>query len=121
MPQLILEYSGNITQLDAKKTLLALNKTLVDSSDTIQEGAIKARAYKAEVFSVGTNPDHRGFLHLELSMMAGRDTESKKHIAHNLVETLQAMLPRQNGLEIQFTVNIIDMDPEIYTKVVINS
>lgn len=121
MPQLILEYSDNLTQLDAKETLLALNKILVDSSDTIQEGAIKARAYKAEVFSVGTKPDFRGFMHLELRMMAGRDTESKKLIAHNLVETLQTMLPPQNGLEIQFTVDIVDMDPDVYTKVVIKS
>lgn len=121
MPQLILEYSDNIIQLDAKKTLLALNKTLVDSSDTIQEEAIKARAYKADTFAVGTNPDHRGFMHIELSMMAGRDTPAKKLIAQNLVETLQSMLPRQNGLEIQFTVDIVDMDPDVYTKVVINS
>lgn len=121
MPQLILEYSNNIAQLDAKKTLLALNKTLVESSDTIQEEAVKARAYKVDTFSVGTQPDHRAFMHLELRMMAGRDTAAKKLIANNLVQTLQTMLPRQSGLSIQFTVDLVDMDPDVYTKVVLNT
>lgn len=121
MPQLILEYSSNIAQLDAKKTLLAINKTLVDSSDTIQEEAIKARAYQADIFAVGTKPDHRGFMHIELGLMPGRDASTKKHIAENLVKTLQMMLPRQHELEVQFTVNIYDLDAEVYTKAVINT
>lgn len=116
MPHVILEYSDNLTQFNPNQALLAINQALVESSDSIQEEAIKSRAYPATHYVMGTQPENRAFIHVSLYLLQGRDISTKQRISQNVIEILQNSLTEHPYLEVQLTLNIMDMDTEVYAK-----
>ena len=109
MPFLTLEYSANLTNLDAPALLLHLNESLVTSAPT-EEMAIKSRASRFDVFQVGTTAEPRAFLHVKLSLLSGRTPEVKRGIAEGLMAVLQAAGPWPAGMLVQMAVELTDID-----------
>jgi hypothetical protein len=68
MPHLHMEYTANLTELNADVALLRLNNALVASGQFAAEFDIKSRAVKLETFRVGTGMGERGFLHVKLAL-----------------------------------------------------
>ena len=60
MPHLHMEYTANLTELNADVALLRMNNALVASGQFAAEFDIKSRAVKIDTFRVGTGIGMRG-------------------------------------------------------------
>lgn len=117
MPHLFFEYTGNL-EIDTQATLLRLNEALVGSGH-FDENSIKARAIRLDDYLVGTQPQaRRAFMHLRLTILSGRTPEVKKQIADLLVATVQKEQAWPEGAQVQITAEVIDMQREIYGKLI---
>ncbi|MBB5392737.1 MULTISPECIES: 5-carboxymethyl-2-hydroxymuconate Delta-isomerase [unclassified Herbaspirillum] len=115
MPHLFLEYTDNLN-IDTQATLLRLNEALVGSGH-FDENSIKARAIRLDDYVVGTQPQaRRAFLHLRLTILSGRTLEVKKEITDLLVATVQKEQEWPDGMQVQITADVSDMQREIYGK-----
>ncbi|MBP0598567.1 5-carboxymethyl-2-hydroxymuconate Delta-isomerase [Herbaspirillum sp. LeCh32-8] len=115
MPHLFFEYTDNL-KVDTKQTLLNLNEALVGSGH-FDENSIKARAIKLDDYLVGTQPQaRRAFLHMRLTILSGRTPEIKKQVADLLVATVQKGQRWPDGVQVQITAEVIDMERDIYGK-----
>ncbi|MBD1600645.1 5-carboxymethyl-2-hydroxymuconate Delta-isomerase [Pseudomonas typographi] len=116
MPHLHVEYTPNLAALEPQKLLLRLNHALVATGQFAHEADIKARATAVEVFQVGTMPAERGFIYARLAILSGRPEQVKKTLSDALLEVLKGAAPWPPGLDVQFGVDIVDMDRASYGK-----
>lgn len=115
MPHLVLEYTGNLS-LDVQPTLLKLNQALV-ASGHFEENAIKARAVRLDNYLVGTAPEaKRAFVAVRLAILTGRTLEDKKQVSDLLGAALQKDQNWPKDLQVQLTVEVVDMQRESYFK-----
>ena len=119
MPHLHLEYTANLTGLAVEKTLLRLNNVLMASGQFGSEFDIKSRAVKVETFQVGTSLSPRGFIAVKLSLLSGRSPQVKKQLSESLLAALQDLGEWPADLQVQISVQLVDMDRESYSKVAI--
>lgn len=119
MPHLTMEYTPNLTELDLAKTLLVLNQRLLISGHFGAEMDIKSRAIPVENFQVGTVSASRGFVHLKLALLSGRSSEVKKALSESLLVALQDAGTWPAGIEVQLSVEVVDLDRDSYAKAVI--
>lgn len=115
MPQLNLEYSSNLKPLDVDTLLLRMNHTLVASGQFNNEVDIKARALAFDQYRVGVAPQARAFVHVRLSLLSGRSSEIKRQLSEALFGVLTETVSAK-GIDLQFSVDIVDMDRDTYTK-----
>ncbi|UII72975.1 5-carboxymethyl-2-hydroxymuconate Delta-isomerase [Pseudomonas sp. HN11] len=116
MPHLHLEYTANLTGLAVEKTLLRLNNVLMVSGQFGSEFDIKSRAVKVETFQVGTSLDPRGFIAVKLSLLSGRSPQVKKQLSESLLAALQDLGDWPEGVQVQLSVLLVDMDRDSYSK-----
>ncbi|EZP64843.1 5-carboxymethyl-2-hydroxymuconate Delta-isomerase [Pseudomonas sp. P7] len=119
MPHLHLEYTANLTDLTVDKTLLRLNNVLMASGQFGSEFDIKSRAVKLEHFQVGTSLNPRGFIAVKLSLLSGRSPQVKQQLSESLLAVLQDLSPWPEGVQVQLSVELRDMDRDAYSKVAI--
>lgn len=117
MPHLHLEYTTNLTQLDTDKALLRLNHALVASGQFGAEFDIKSRACKVESFRVGTGLNERGFVAVRLALLSGRSAQVKKQLSESLLAVLQDLGAWPEGVQVQLSVELLDIDRDSYSKV----
>jgi 5-carboxymethyl-2-hydroxymuconate isomerase len=120
MPHLHLEYTANLTDLNADVALMRLNNTLVGSGQFGAEFDIKSRAVKVETFKVGTALAERGFVHVKLALLSGRSPQIKQQLSESLLTVVKDLCEWPKGVEIQLCVEILDIDREPYAKAVIS-
>lgn len=116
MPHLHLEYTRNVPLPEVDTLLLRLNHALMATGQIAIEGDIKSRAVEVQTFRVGTAPGERGFIYAKLALLAGRSPEVKKQLSDALLEVLKQASAWPKGLDIQFGVEIVDMQRESYGK-----
>lgn len=121
MPHLHLEYTANLTELPVEKTLLRLNNVLMASGQFGSEFDIKSRAVKVESFQVGTSLSLRGFIAVTLSLLSGRSPQVKKQLSEGLLAALQDLGEWPVDLQVQLSVQLVDMDRDSYSKVAVGS
>ena len=115
MPNVTLEYSGNLAgQFDVRKALLKLNEALLATGE-FEEPDIKSRAMALDTFLIGTSPGERAFVHLKVSIFGGRSTEVKREISRKLLEVLHG-LGDMPEFEVQLCVEMLAIDRETYAK-----
>ncbi|USW02573.1 5-carboxymethyl-2-hydroxymuconate Delta-isomerase [Pseudomonas pergaminensis] len=119
MPHMYLEYTANLTGLAVEKTLLRLNNVLMVSGQFAFESDIKSRAVKVESFQVGTSLAPRGFIALRLSLLSGRSVQVKQQLSESLLAALQDLGDWPADIQVQLSVQLVDMDRESYTKIAI--
>ncbi|MBB4812897.1 MULTISPECIES: 5-carboxymethyl-2-hydroxymuconate Delta-isomerase [Pseudomonas] len=119
MPHLHLEYTANLTDLAVEKTLLRLNNVLMASGQFGSEFDIKSRALKVESFQVGTSLSPRAFIAVKLSLLSGRSPQVKKQLSESLLAALQDVAEWPADMQVQLSVQLVDMDRESYSKVAI--
>ena len=119
MPHLHLEYTANLTGLAVEKTLLRLNNVLMGSGQFGSEFDLKSRAVKVETFQVGTSLDPRGFIAVKLSLLSGRSPQVKQQLSQSLLAALQDLGDWPEGVQVQLSVQLVDMDRDSYSKVAI--
>ncbi|KAE9651186.1 5-carboxymethyl-2-hydroxymuconate Delta-isomerase [Pseudomonas sp. PB105] len=119
MPHLHLEYTANLTDLAVDKTLLRLNNVLMASGQFGSEFDIKSRAVKLESFQVGTSLIPRGFIAVKLSLLSGRSPQVKQQLSQSLLAALQDLGDWPAALQVQLSVQLVDMDRDSYSKAAI--
>ena len=79
---------------------------------------MKARIARLDMSKVyiGTQPDNRGFVHVQLQLMAGRTAEVKKQMSDGIAEVLRRLVPQPAGVMVQLSVDVADMDKATYFK-----
>ncbi|AZF04297.1 5-carboxymethyl-2-hydroxymuconate Delta-isomerase [Pseudomonas sp. R5-89-07] len=121
MPHLHLEYTANLAQLDTDKALLRLNHALVASGQFGAEFDIKSRAAKVESFRVGTGLGARGFVAVRLALLSGRSPQIKQQLSQSLLAVLQDLGPWPEGVQVQLSVELRDIDRDAYSKQAVGS
>ena len=121
MPHLHMEYTANLTDLNADVALMRLNNTLVGSSQFSAEFDIKSRAVMVETFKVGTALAERAFVHVKLALLSGRSAQIKKQLSESLLEVVQGLCEWPSGVEVQLCVEILDIDRDSYSKTAISN
>jgi 5-carboxymethyl-2-hydroxymuconate isomerase len=116
MPHLHLEYTRNLPLPEPETLLLRLNHALMASGQIASESDIKSRAVEVQAFRVGTAPGERGFLFLKLALLSGRSDAVKKQLSDALLEVLKQAADWPKGVDVQFGVEIVDMQRESYGK-----
>jgi len=120
MPHLHMEYTANLTDLNADVALMRLNNTLVGSGQFSAEFDIKSRAVKVETFKVGTALAERAFVHVKLALLSGRSAQIKKQLSESLLAVVQDLCEWPSDIEVQLCVEILDIDRDSYSKTAIS-
>lgn len=110
MPHLVIEYSSGLgAALDPQGLMQALCDA-VAGSGLAGRGDLKARmlAYDNILLSDGS----QGFIHLTLSLLAGRTPEQKEWLGMMCRDVLVAACPDADAI----SVDVRDMDPVAYKK-----
>lgn len=116
MPHLIVEYSANLPDFPEAQALAELNVAVVASPEVANEADLKSRIVRVGSFQVGTEPAQRAFVHAQLRLLAGRTPEAKHDLAERVASVLRRLTPRPEGVLVQLSVEIVDMDRPSYIK-----
>lgn len=119
MPHLHLEYSDNIENLEVKPLLLSLNQALIRGGYAQAGLDIKSRAICQTDYVIGENEQNQAYMHVKLSLLTGRSVELRQEIATCLLEVLADHSPKQMQVTIQFCVEILEMQRDIYAKKIV--
>lgn len=116
MPHLIVEYSRNLASFPEAQALQELNQAVTASPEIADEADLKTRFVVASSFAIGTAPEPRAFVHAQLRILSGRTSEAKRDLSDRVASVLRRLAPRPEGLRVQLSVEIVDMDRGSYTK-----
>lgn len=118
MPHLHIEYTDNLTGLNERELMRELNAVVCAHPTVPNEADVKARIARLSMNNVyiGTQPEQRGFVHVQLQLMAGRSTEAKKQMSDGMAEVLRRLVPHPENVMVQLSVDIADMDKDTYFK-----
>lgn len=120
MPHFTLEYSANLTDLDVTRCLAAVNGALA-ASGHFQEVDIKSRAFRADCFLVGVQAQGRAFVAGRLAVLTGRTEDTRRQMAEIALQALQPCVAAVPGLHIQVSVEVVEMQRDIYAKAIVSS
>ena len=78
--------------------------------------AVKIRVVFYDDYLIGIDNDLRQgyFVHLTVTMLAGRDVEQKSSIKNSLYNCLAGIFTGYN--DVHFSVKVLDVEKELYTK-----
>lgn len=116
MPHLHIEYTDNLAGLDERGLMCELNAVVCAHPSVAEEADVKARIARLASYCIGTQPDNRGFVHVQLRWMQGRSEEAKKQVSDQMAAVLRRLVPRPEGIMVQLSVDIADMDRACYYK-----
>jgi len=120
MPHLVIEYSENLALLDSAACLSSVNAALV-ASGQFDEVDIKSRAYCAAAFRIGAEHAGRAFVAARLSLLSGRNLETKQDLSQRILQALRQHLPSAPGLSTQVSVEVLEIDRSTYAKCVVEA
>lgn len=117
MPQLTLQYTANINQeIDYSNLFAKLHNILADVGGINIENC-KSRALKLNNYYISQGEISNAFIHLDVRFLEGRSLPIKKEIGNQLLEALNSFYQKSlTELDLQFTVEISDIQRELYFK-----
>lgn len=116
MPHLFVDYSANLAGLPEQQLLTELVAAVCGHPSIAEELDVKGRIAATQQYVIGTQPGLRGFIHADLRLMAGRTPEAKKELSDRIAEVLRRLTPQPEGMLVQVSVQISDMDRGSYHK-----
>lgn len=116
MPHLTIEYSANLAGFPEAQVLTELNQAVTASPEIADEADLKSRCVVHGSYAIGTAPQERAFVHAQLRLLSGRTPEAKLDFSERIAAVLRRLTPRPAGLQVQLSVEIVDMDRPSYTK-----
>lgn len=117
MPHLTLEYTDNINaQINFEQLFYKLH-TLLHELANAEIGSCKSRAIKLRNYFIGDGSERQAFVHLDISLLAGRSQQAKQELG----KSASALLAHYFNLDatvhtLQTSVKITDMPVEFYFK-----
>lgn len=116
MPHLYVEYSANLAGLPEQQMLTELVTSVCGHPSIVDEFDVKGRIAATQQYVIGTGAGPRGFIHADLRLMSGRTPEVKKELSDRIGEVLRRLTPHPEGMLVQVSVEITDMDRGSYHK-----
>jgi 5-carboxymethyl-2-hydroxymuconate isomerase len=116
MPHLVIEHSANVGALPLSDLLPALNRSLTASPEILDESDLKTRVVAFDQFRIGNQADSRAFVHAQLRLLSGRSPEAKRDLSERIAVVLRQFVPKPAGVQVQLSVEVIDMDRGSYVK-----
>jgi 5-carboxymethyl-2-hydroxymuconate isomerase len=113
-----LEYTSNLIQsIDADQLFSKLHQILVDVGG-ISIHNCKSRAVCLDTYYIGKGDAQEAFIHLDIRFLEGRSLELKQSIGHQSLDWLKGYFaPCLAKLELQVTVEIVDIQSQTYFKI----
>jgi 5-carboxymethyl-2-hydroxymuconate isomerase len=119
MPHLTLEYTDNLTGFQSAPALVAINEAAF-ATGLFGESDIKTRAVKLDAYRTGIHVGARGFVHVRIAMLAGRTDAERKNLAEAVLAVLKKHLGEPAGMEVQLSVETVELHRESYAKAVLH-
>lgn len=117
MPHIIVEYTPNLGDLPFDVMLAAVTRRLADSPEVQDEADLKARVVCADQFRVGLEDSGRGFIHVTVRIMAGRNGQAKQDFSQRVADGMLEHMPEfANGLTVHLSVEVVDIERASYRK-----
>jgi len=117
MPQITLEYTGNITEKIDFDDLFEKVHSVLQHTGKINIENCKSRAIKLENFYVAQGDSSNAFVHLSVRFLEGRSDEIKQTIGEQLMYILKQFYSASIiELKTQLTVEIQDIKRQEYFK-----
>ena len=120
MPHIHLEYSSNLEDLHPQPVLLGLNQALFATGHVKDVTDIKSRAICHTNYVIGLGDTSQAYVHAKVSLLSGRDLQTKTEISNQLLVALQQLVPKHTHLTIQFCVEILEMEKACYSKTILS-
>ena len=117
MPHLVLEYSANVPdEPDFDRALRRLHEAMT-TVGPFDLANVKSRVVRHERFRVEDGSPDRAFVHLTVSVLAGREARVLRETGDALLAVLRESFPRARAeRRCDFTVELREMRPELYLK-----
>ncbi len=117
MPNIQLEITPNILDsIDFKELFSAIHKILYEQGG-IKLDNCKSRVSAVEHYHIGDGNPSKAFVQLTISIIAGRSAELKQRIGNACLAQLKLSYAESIAcLDLQITVEIVDIKPEEYFK-----
>ena len=116
MPQIFLEYTANIRDINFKKLLAEVHSILSQRLPTNIESC-KSRIIKHNDYLIGDGNQNNALVNIDIAVLPGRTEELLRSVAIEIKELLESSLKVEKniGLVLQVCVSIKDV-PSIYYK-----
>lgn len=117
MPHLTLEYTDNIhTQINFEQLFSKLH-TLLHELANAEINSCKSRAIKLTNYFIGDGSKPEAFVHLDISLLAGRTDQAKQELGKLALALLEHYFHSETTLHtLQTSVKITDIPVEFYFK-----
>ncbi len=117
MPQIKLEYSANTSvSINFQKLFYEIHQ-VVNNIVGIPINNCKSRAIKHEDYFIGDGDKKHAFAHLEIDLLEGRDSETKKKLSESVLEILKSFYLKDGNTDnLQLTVEIKEIQRDFYYK-----
>lgn len=117
MPHLSYEYSANLdATIDHDQLCTTLHSAALESG-LFELGALRVRALRSDKYAIADLLQKNGFLHLTISIGAGRDANQKKAAGVHIWTKLTDFLSNQFATpHFALTMEIREIDPDFSWK-----
>jgi len=112
MPHVKLEHTENVQWKNPIQDIFPELQTMLVQHARVKPENCKSRATELKDFHCTGNSRHGGFIHLEISLLSGRDAEVKTKIGKECRQIIQNFIV--NIADIQVSVELRDMDRNGY-------
>ncbi len=122
MPHTTIEHSFKITEAQAADLLLQINQNIAKNEGNFDITQCKARTLFCQNFVIGDDVLEQDFAHITIKIMTGRSLEIRKSLAKNILKIVSDFF-KENNLSknpIALSVDVAELEREIYQKTVIN-
>ena len=111
MPHCVIEYSSGLEKVIDMSQLMIKLQFVIVASQLFDPSAVKLRAIKYQDYMIAHDLQH--FLHVSLKILSGRSQDKKILLSKQMLEVVRQLAPMTG---VASTVEIHDMDPELYQK-----
>ena len=110
MPHMIIEFSHDLATAERIGNMMDAVHQAALSTGLFEEGHIKIRMIPVQYYRTGKSRD--AFIHAQLRIHAGRNSEQKKMLS----EAVLVSIRDQHWPVKRLTVEVVDMDRESYSR-----
>lgn len=117
MPQITLEHSANLRPDQPWTELLSRLHDQIAGLVGINVDTCKSRVQAYETYRVGDGTENQAFVHLTIRIFGGRSPAMKTELGRAALALVKRHVGASGeGLEVQVTVELQDIDREAYFK-----
>lgn len=112
MPHFIFEYSANLDGRLDVKALCDRTRAAAVATGVFEEGGIRVRTHRSEIYAIADNDPRNAFLHLMVRIGAGRSAAVKKEAGDAIFAVLsEACAPLLAEPYFALSFEICEIDP----------